>query len=258
MHRLYASFPKAGVKIGQAEPLLTVLDSERHSAVLEWSSMERLLLIDDDPELCDLVQRFLADEGFSMDFASNGAEGLRRSESAPYALILLDVMLPHVDGFDVLRRIRATSRVPVLMLTAKGDTRDRVLGLELGADDYLPKPFDPAELAARVRAILRRAAPAAVRLSIGDMEVNAGARTVHKHGEPVDLTTVEFTLLTVLMRSAGVGVSREQLCREVLGREFTPFDRSIDTHVYNLRKKIGVDRIKGIRGTGYLYTVEAI
>src|SRR5262245_1009453 len=176
---------------------------------------------------------------------------------------MLDVMMPDLSGFDVLRRIRACSRTPVLMLTARGDTHDRVLGLELGADDYLPKPYDPSELAARIRAILRRsesppgsAGPAS--LAVDEIEVTRSTRAVTRHGKPVELTAVEFDLLTGLMTHAGTVVSREELMRTVLGREFSPYDRSIDTHVCNLRRKIGrlkdgTDRIKGIRGTGYLY-----
>jgi two-component system response regulator CpxR len=218
--------------------------------------MERLLLIDDDRELCGLLQRFLGGQGFDLDTALDGADGLRQTVNQNYALILLDVMLPGMDGLDVLRSLRAVSRTPVLMLTAKGDTRDRVKGLELGADDYLPKPFDPIELAARIRAILRRIRPSPARWSVAGLELDTGARTLRRNGKPVDLTTVEFDLLAVLMRAPGTTISREQLCREVLGREFSPFDRSIDTHIYNLRKKIGLDRIKGVRGAGYLCSTE--
>jgi two-component system response regulator CpxR len=175
-------------------------------------------------------------------------------------LIVLDVMLPGMSGFDVLRRIRAESRTPVLMLTAKGDTRDRVLGLELGADDYLPKPFDSSELAARIRAILRRVPPRGGTIDQGDVSIDPGSRVVRLHGEPVTLTTVEFDLLAVLLRAAGGAVGRPELVREVLGREFSPFDRSIDTHVCNLRRKLGPlpdgsERIKGVRGAGYQYAL---
>jgi DNA-binding response OmpR family regulator len=176
------------------------------------------------------------------------------------------VMMPDVSGFDVLRRIRAKSRTPVLMLTARGDTLDRVLGLEMGADDYLSKPFDPSELAARIRAILRRSpsqpasppvfAPATI--VVADVELDPGSRIARQNGRPVELTTVEFDLLATLMRVAGHTTSREALVRQVLGREFSPFDRSIDTHVCNLRRKLGpledgTERIKGVRGAGYLY-----
>ena len=222
---------------------------------------QRVLLIDDDAELCGLVTRFMAGEGFAVDAATNGRQGETRALSGDYTLILLDVMMPDTNGFDVLRRIRAESRIPVLMLTAKGDTLDRVLGLEMGADDYLPKPFDPPELAARVRAILRRTRfqPAGhAPIVVADVELDADTRTVRKKGNLIDLTTVEFDLLAALVRAAGSTVSREDLARDVLGREFSPFDRSIDTHVCNLRKKIvlledGTERIKGVRGAGYLY-----
>src|SRR5579872_3915903 len=227
--------------------------------------MERVLVVDDDAELWQLVTRFLAREGYEISWASNGAAGVERALAEPYSLIMLDVMLPDTDGFDVLRRIRQQSRTPVLMLTARGDTLDRIRGLEMGADDYLPKPFDPAELAARIRAILRRSAPlkpASAALAIGDIEVDAGARTVSRSGAPVDVTTVEFDLLAALMRVAGSTVSRQDLVRNVLGRDFSPFDRSIDTHVCNLRRKLGPladggERIKGVRGAGYLYVLPA-
>jgi DNA-binding response OmpR family regulator len=224
--------------------------------------MDRILLIDDDAALCGLVIRFLHSDGFDVDHADSGTEGMARALSGKYALIMLDVMMPDRSGFDVLRRIRAQSQIPVLMLTARGDTHDRVLGLETGADDYLPKPFDPAELAARIRAILRRShhsvSLASSQIIVGDIELNAGTRTVRRNGRSIELTAVEFDLLAALMSAAGTVISREELVRMVLGRDFSPFDRSIDTHVCNLRKKIGrlkdgSERIKGIRGTGYLY-----
>ena len=227
--------------------------------------MERVLVIDDDAELCQLVTRFLSREGFEIGWASTGGEGVEQALSGNYALVMLDVMLPGADGFDALRRIRLHSRVPILMLTARGDTQDRVRGLEMGADDYLPKPFDPAELVARIRAILRRLAPLPYSngaLALDDVELDAGARSVRRGGAPVDLTTVEFDLLAVLLRAAGTTVSRQDLVRNVLGRDFSPYDRSIDTHVYNLRRKMGPlpdggDRIKGVRGAGYLYAAPA-
>ena len=223
--------------------------------------MERVLVIDDDAELCQLVTRYLVREGFDITWASSGNAGAGRALAGDYALIMLDVMMPDTDGFDVLRRIRQHSRTPVLMLTARGDTHDRIQGLEMGADDYLPKPFDPAELVARIRAILRRSAkqlPLPAAIAIGDIELDSGARTVRRSGAPVDLTTVEFDLLAALLRVAGSTVSREDLVRHVLGRDFSPFDRSIDTHVCNLRRKLGPagegeERIKGVRGAGYLY-----
>jgi two-component system response regulator CpxR len=227
--------------------------------------MERVLVIDDDAELCQLVTRFLAREGFEIQVAPNGALGVERALTEVYALIMLDVMMPDTDGFGVLHRIRQQSRTPVLMLTARGDTYDRIRGLEMGADDYLPKPFDPAELVARIRAILRRTAPrspASSAIAIGDIELDGGTRAVRRGNKPVDLTTVEFDLLSALLRTAGSTVSREDLVRHVLGRDFSPFDRSIDTHVCNLRRKLGPledggERIKGVRGAGYLYAAPA-
>ncbi len=226
--------------------------------------MERLLVIDDDTEFCRLVTRFLSREGFAIHWVPGGAAGIEEALAEEYALIVLDVMMPDTDGFEVLRRIRRESRIPILMLTARGDTQDRVRGLEMGADDYLPKPFDPAELAARIRAILRRTSPKlpSAAIAVGDLELDGGNRTVRRAGEALDLTTVEFDLLAVLMRQSGTTVSREDLVRQVLGREFSPFDRSIDTHVCNLRRKLGPledggERIKGVRGAGYLYALPA-
>jgi two-component system response regulator CpxR len=227
--------------------------------------MVRVLVIDDDRELCQLVTRYLSREGFALDCADRADQGVERALAEDYALILLDVMMPDSDGFEALRRIRFRSRTPVLMLTAKGDTHDRVRGLEMGADDYLPKPFDPAELVARIRAILRRSSPqrrTPVANAVGDLELDGGARSVRRGAVPVDLTTVEFDLLAALLRAPGTTVSREDLVREVLGREFSPFDRSIDTHVCNLRRKLGPlpggsERIKGVRGAGYLYVAPA-
>jgi two-component system response regulator CpxR len=223
----------------------------------------RLLVVDDDRELTDLVARFLRAEGFEVDCVEDGAAGAERASSGSYSLVLLDVMLGPSNGFDVLRRIRATSTVPVVMLTAKGDALDRILGLEIGADDYLPKPFNPQELAARIRAVLRRSAPDARRgdrplVTAGDLELDGRARTARVGPRRLELTTVEFDLLEALAASAGEAISREALVQRVLGREFSPFDRSIDTHVYNLRRKLGTfpdgtDRIVGIRGVGYLY-----
>ena len=227
--------------------------------------MERVLVVDDDRELCHLVMRYLTREGFEISWAPDGAAGVEKALADEYSLIVLDVMMPDLDGFDVLRRIRQHARTPVLMLTARGDTHDRIRGLEMGADDYLPKPFEPAELLARIRAILRRSAPqwpVPAAISSGDVDLDAGARTVRRSGVPVDLTTVEFDLLAALLRVAGTTVSREDLVRNVLRRDFSPFDRSIDTHVCNLRRKLGTlqdgaERIKGVRGAGYLYASPA-
>jgi DNA-binding response OmpR family regulator len=223
----------------------------------------RLLLVDDDVALCTLVSRFLAGEGFLVDPVHTSAAGVERAVGDAYVLVLLDVMLGRTNGFDALRQIRATSSIPVIMLTAKGDALDRVLGLEIGADDYLSKPFNPPELAARIRAVLRRGAssrngPLRARIVVDDLEVDPAARMVQCCGRAVELTTAEFDLLAALAGDAGQVISRESLVQHILGREFSPFDRSINTHVYNLRRKLGPRpdgnaRIVGIRGIGYLY-----
>jgi two-component system response regulator CpxR len=228
----------------------------------------RLLLIDDDTELSDLVGQYLKPEGFEIEVARDGHEGLNRALTCKYAMILLDVMLPGINGFEVLRRIRTRSEVPVLMLTARGEAVDRIVGLEIGADDYLPKPFEPRELAARIHAILRRtgrsadrrdAMTSAVRLIAGDIELDPAGRTVHHTGQALELTGVEFTLLEVFLRNAGRVIEREELSKIVLGRQLQPYDRSLDVHVSNLRKKLSLagsphERIKTIRGLGYIFT----
>ena len=229
--------------------------------------MERVLLIDDDIELCELVRELLSADGFAVECVHDGEAGVQRAQREPFAILLLDVMLPKMNGLEVLRQLRQTVSTPVLMLTARGDDVDRILGLELGADDYLPKPFHPRELTARIRAILRRTQPVAgggkaERLVAGDIELDKGARTVRRSGVALELTSVEFDLLELLLRSAGRVVTREELVKTVLGREFSPLDRSIDMHLSNLRKKLGheiqtahgpVERLKSVRGVGYLY-----
>jgi len=229
--------------------------------------MTRVLLVDDDAELAELVGEYLAREGFSLDAEADGTRAVDRAASGDYQLTLLDVMLPGVSGFDVLRALRATSRIPVLMLTARGDDVDRIVGLELGADDYLSKPFNPRELVARIRAILRRTQPDGggpgerlpERLSVDDVAVEIDRRLVRRAGAPVELTAVEFALLELLMRAAGSVVRREDLARGALGRSLLPFDRSIDVHVSRVRKKLGPrpdggERITTLRAVGYLYT----
>ena len=227
--------------------------------------MERVLVIDDDVGLCELVEEYLEPEGYDVEATHNGERGIDRALSNEHSLVILDVMLPGMNGFDVLRRIRAKSRIPVLMLTARGDDVDRIVGLEIGADDYLPKPFNPRELVARIRAVLRRMQPdeaqaggARESLVVGDIEMDTARRAVRRSGEAVELTAVEYDLLERLLRSAGQIAKREELVKEVLGRELSPFDRSIDMHVSNLRKKLGhqlngMERIKTIRGVGYIY-----
>ncbi len=231
--------------------------------------MHRILVIDDDVELCELLTDYLTPEGLQVEAIHDGRQGTERALSGEHALVVLDVMLPGISGFEVLRRIRAGSSVPVLMLTARGDDVDRIVGLEMGADDYLPKPFNPRELVARIRAIQRRAQPrveqeirtgkAEGRLIVGDVELDPGAHIVLQRGHPVDLTSVEFAMLEVLLRASGQVVSREDLAKQALGRRLSPYDRSIDVHISSLRRKLGhqlvdTERIKTVRGMGYLYT----
>ena len=227
--------------------------------------MNRILIIDDDLGLTNLLSEYLTSAGFTVDAVHTGEEGLSRAVSGGYSLLVLDLMLPGIDGLELLRRLRPQSRVPVLMLTARGEDVDRIVGLEVGADDYLPKPFNPRELVARIRAILRRAqtdegAPARTRITVGDVEMDTGSRTVHKNSQDVELTSIEFTILEALLRAAGQVVTREHIAEVVLGRKFFAYDRSVDMHVSKLRRKLGNhpdgnERIKTIRGSGYIYTL---
>ena len=227
--------------------------------------MDEILLIDDDVELCSMLIEYLGKNGFRVKTAHRGDTGLKTALQRPWSLVLLDVMLPGMDGFEVLKRIRAESAVNVLLLTARGEDVDRIVGLEIGADDYIPKPFNPRELLARMRAVLRRAVPstpAAVEvLRVDDLELDSAARRALKAGRRLDLTDVEFGLLEALMRSAGKVVSREELSQSVLGRQFDPFDRSLDMHVSRLRRKMGQsgsedEQVKTIRGVGYQLALE--
>lgn len=224
--------------------------------------MPRVLVIDDDRELTSMLAEYLEPEGFTVDAAYDGNEGLSRALSSDYALLILDVRLPEINGLEVLRRIRRQSQVPIIMLTARGQDVDRIVGLEIGADDYLAKPFNARELVARMHAVLRRAhAPVTSRgeiVVIGDLAIDPLARTVKRDGQPVELTSVEFELLRVLVDAAGQVVSREELFRTVLQREYSVFDRSIDNHVSSLRRKLGprvgdIERIRSVRNAGYVY-----
>src|SRR2546430_2023041 len=205
----------------------------------------RMLLIDDDIELCSLIDELLRREGFEVRIEHDGSRGLERALSGQSDLIVLDVMLPGIDGFEVLKRLRQSSMVPVLMLTARGEDVDRIVGLELGADDYLPKPFNPRELVARIRAILRRIeakAPAgARRIQVHGVALDPGSRQVFRNGNPVEMTTLEFDILEALIRAAGRVVSRDELMESLYNRKATAFDRSIDMHVSHLRKKLETD-----------------
>jgi two-component system, OmpR family, response regulator CpxR len=229
--------------------------------------VDRVLIIDDDVELCSLVGEYLAAEGFEVDAVHDGERGLERAAQSDFVLVVLDVMLPGINGFEVLRRLRVSSRIPVLLLTARGEDVDRIVGLEIGADDYLPKPFNPRELVARIRAILRRtkegkpsAVPVPAVVRVGDIELDPATRVVRHHGKPVEFTSVEFNLLEALLRDAGRVVTRERLATLVLSRKFSPFDRSIDMHVSKVRRKLGdtdggTEYIKTVRGVGYIFAL---
>ncbi len=226
---------------------------------------KKILIIDDDRELCSLLGELLRADGFEVETWNTGGGAAERATSSGPSLVILDVMLPETNGFEILKQIRRTSEVPVILLTARGDDVDRIVGLEIGADDYVPKPFNPRELIARIQAVLRRAEPRPAdsdsrALTVGDVVLDPGARTVSRAGQPVDLTTVEFDLLQALLSAAGDVVPREELTHTVLGRELAPFDRSIDMHISRVRRKLGerpdhVERIKAIRGVGYIYTL---
>ena len=222
--------------------------------------MERILIVDDDIELCRLLIERLSTEGFAIESAHDGPRGLERALSMEHALVVLDLMLPGMTGLDVLRKLRERSPVPVLILTARGEDVDRILGLEIGADDYVPKPFNPRELIARIRAILRRTVRLATSpgpIIVGDLRLDPAAREVWLNDARLNLTSVEFTLLQVFLCDVGRVLTREHLTEAVLGRKLGPFDRVIDVHVSNVRKKLGStqsgERIKAIRGSGYLF-----
>jgi two-component system response regulator CpxR len=226
--------------------------------------MDHILVIDDDRDLVDLVREYLEPEGFTVDGAFNHGSGLQRALAGGHELVVLDVMLPGGSGFDLLKKLRTTSNLPVLLLTARGDAVDRIVGLEIGADDYLPKPFEPRELVARIRAILRRSRQAREgddeedEIRVGDVRLSLRRRTVLAADAPLDVTAVEFNLLECLLRHAGTIVSRDVLAEKGMGRRLAPFDRSVDVHVSKLRRKLadgtdGEERIKTIRGAGYLY-----
>jgi two-component system response regulator CpxR len=236
---------------------------------LTVSRMNSVLVIDDDIDLCELLAKYLRREHFEIETVNDGEQAIPRALSGHHSLIILDVMLPGLSGFEVLRRIRSQSAIPVLMLTARGEDIDRIVGLEMGADDYLAKPFNPRVLLARVRAILRRTKSTSAELPLnpetqvvasGDVELNLTSRAALCDGLPVVLTSAEFDLLLYFLRSAGRVITRDELVREVLGRDFSPLDRSLDVHVSNLRKKLGpragrMERIKPVRGVGYIYTI---
>lgn len=227
--------------------------------------VQKVLLVDDDRELCALQAEYVSAEGFAVDCAYDGLAGVEAALSGNYAIVVLDVMMPHLNGIDALRRIRQSSRIPVIMLTARGDDIDRVLGLELGADDYVPKPCTPRELVARIRAILRRAsgpaetaAQALVPVQIGALTLSSAQRLASWDDVPLDLTGAEFGVLELLVQRAGQSVSKQELSEHALGRPLTRYDRSIDVHISNLRQKLGHladgrSPIQTVRGIGYQY-----
>ena len=221
-----------------------------------------VLIIDDDEALCDLLGEYLSLQGFAVTALHDGAEAVNHLERNDYAVLVLDIMLPGMQGLDVLRRIRERSNTPVLMLTAKGEDTDRIVGLELGADDYLPKPCNPRELSARLRAILRRASGAADTempelMEVNDTRLHRGDRSASHAGTELHLTSAEFNLLQILMSHAGHAVDKDTLSSEGLGRPLSAYDRSIDVHVSKIRKKLaeagGNDLIISVRGQGYQF-----
>ncbi|MDD2557500.1 MAG: response regulator transcription factor [Desulfuromonadaceae bacterium] len=249
--------------------------------------MHKILIIDDDKELCELLHDYLGAEGLDIVSVHQGDIGVQAALTQKVDLVILDVMLPEMNGFDVLRAIRKESQVPIIMLTARGEEIDRIVGLELGADDYLPKPFNPRELMARIRAIQRRLitqrdavqsgdTSGSETLEVGDIRLFPGSRTVQRAEQNLELTSAEFDLLAMLLRHAGEVVSRQELVEEVLGRRNSPYDRSVDVHISALRRKLKQhpdeaqkkrdqqggkvqerERIVTVRNAGYMYATGA-
>ncbi len=219
--------------------------------------------MDDDQELCELLVRYLQREGIEVDQVHTGADGLRQAFTYPYDAMVLDVMMPGMTGLEVLTELRKKSQLPVVMLTAKGDEMDRIVGLEIGADDYLPKPCNPRELIARLRAVFRRAQSEPTTknsdvIRIDELEIDHSQHHVLKNNELLELTVTEYNILNTLVSHLGTVVEKNQLAEEAMSRSLTLFDRSLDMHLSNLRKKLGVHddgqaRIKTIRGVGYMY-----
>jgi len=225
----------------------------------------RVLIVDDDRELCQMLTEYLVAEHFEVHSVHDGSDALIELQNNEFEILILDVMLPSVSGFDLLRKLGASYDTPILMLTARGDDIDRIVGLELGADDYLSKPFNPRELVARIRAILRRANNRLTRsgapdeLNVGPIVLNTGTHQVHVAQKLVALTGAELRVLELLMRAAGQVISRESMTEQALGRKLVAYDRSIDTHISNLRRKLELEagrnpEIKNVRGAGYTLT----
>ncbi|HEY0427073.1 MAG TPA: response regulator transcription factor [Pyrinomonadaceae bacterium] len=234
----------------------------------ETETSQPILMIDDDVKLCRLVKDYLAPFGFNIEAVHTGTEGLERIRQTDFRAVILDLMLPGIDGISVLRQLRTFSNIPVLMLTALGDESDRIVGLEVGADDYLPKTFSTRELLARLRAVTRRSQitemqtkDVADEIIVNDISINSATREVTQNGELINLTALEFDLLLCLARSAGRVLDRDKLLDEIAGREYDVFDRSVDVHISILRRKLGDDPknpryIKTIRSVGYMLTPE--
>ena len=225
--------------------------------------MREILVIDDDSALAELIGTYLSSRNFNVQVCNNGSEGLSllREKTSSFDMIILDVMMPEMDGFEVLRDLRSFSSTPVIMLTARGDEMDRIVGLEMGADDYMPKPFNPRELEARIKAIFRRSAsnenpntPADTSIIVnGELKINTSTREIFVSDNKVETTTTEYEILRVLMEHKGKVVDREQLMKMARGQEWMAYDRSVDVHISNLRKKLGsAHLIKTIHGVGYL------
>lgn len=235
---------------------------------MENTSNDRILMIDDDTKLCRLVSDYLAPFGFNVETAHDGLSGLEKVKNNDFSAVILDVMLPQMNGFEVLKRIRQISIVPVLMLTALGDESDKIVGLEIGADDYLPKTFSTRELLARLRAVTRRAQISAAQtkdeteeINVGDIYINAATREVRQNERKIILTALEFDLLLCLTRARGRVLDRDNLLDEIAGRNYDVFDRSIDVHISSLRRKLGDDPknpryIKTVRSVGYVLVAE--
>jgi two-component system response regulator CpxR len=226
--------------------------------------MQQILVIDNDAAICELVTEFLEPNGYKIEAVYDGAAGLERALSGEHVLAVLDYAMPVMNGFKVLRHIRARSGLPIVMLSADSDDGNRIAALQIGADDYLAKPFNPLELVARIKAVLRRTQIESAwnhqgeTLIVGDIEIDNRTRTVRRAGELVNLTFVEYSLLEKLLSSPGRILERAAIVKEVLRRDLSPFDRSLDTHLSNLRRKLGhevngTERIKTIRGVGYIY-----
>lgn len=221
--------------------------------------MKTILVIDDDPKLAALLKEYLGSRNFLVEVAEDGIMGLKLLRQGGFDAVVLDVMMPKMDGFEVLQEIRKIYSIPVIMLTARGDDMDRIIGLEMGADDYLPKPFNPRELLARIKAVLRRSGSDFPKedetdrnIVVGNVSINIAKREVYLDSESIEMTTMEFDIMVVLFERAGRVVTRDTLVEELKGEEWLVYDRSTDVHISHIRKKIGSSKIKTIRGVGYL------